>query len=444
MSERRERPRLSVIGPSSPAPAPSSTRPEAAASAAFFALDRISIAWSLLRGAERLNALGGDVDLLVDPIDVSRAGRLLASLGFAPIRAWGRGTHRFFVAYDLPGDRWLKLDIVSELAFGRYLEMRFDATEECLRRRRFRRLVFALSPDDEFWALVLHCALDRGEFRPGDGQRLLELLRTVRTDGPIASRLSELLPPAVGPQRAVELVRSEAWDELLRLVRHWRSIWLRRRWYDTLPRMAVNVVLRRLMKLHVALSRRGITVVLLGPDGVGKSTLAAGLENAFILRTQTLYGGLYGRHESRVPGLALAMRVLRLRLAAARAAWHRVRGRLVILDRSAHDALLPRPEPLSRRARLRRRLLASAAPRPDLVLLLDAPGATAFARKQEHTAAFLEQRRAGYLALAAALPNCVVLDATRNPDEVRRAAISSIWRRFAEVRAGQPRRRRAA
>jgi thymidylate kinase len=69
-------------------------------------------------------------------------------------------------------------------------------------------------------------------------------------------------------------------------------------------------------------------------------------------------------------------------------------------------------------------------PHPDLVVLLDAPGAVMFARKGEHSAEVLEGRRQGYLALAARFPHSVVLDASRPADQVRTAALTAIWRRY--------------
>ena len=57
-------------------------------------------------------------------------------------------------------------------------------------------------------------------------------------------------------------------------------------------------------------------------------------------------------------------------------------------------------------------------PKPDLVVLLDAPGEVLFARKGEGTPEWLEQRRAEYLELVRSMPRYAVVDATKPVDEV--------------------------
>ena len=96
-----------------------------------------------------------------------------------------------------------------------------------------------------------------------------------------------------------------------------------------------------------------------------------------------------------------------------------------------------RAGPAASRRRLRQWLLERACPAPDLVLLLDAPGETLFARKKEHSPARLEEQRQGFLALRDRLPNLVVLDASRDPDDVRRQALAAIWKRQAARLAGK-------
>jgi hypothetical protein len=64
-------------------------------------------------------------------------------------------------------------------------------------------------------------------------------------------------------------------------------------------------------------------------------------------------------------------------------------------------------------------------------MILDAPAALLFARKGEHDVAILDAQRNGYLALAARLHGAEVLDATRDPEAVRRDAVARTWRRLA-------------
>jgi thymidylate kinase len=104
----------------------------------------------------------------------------------------------------------------------------------------------------------------------------------------------------------------------------------------------------------------------------------------------------------------------------------------VVLDRSPLDLLLPGARDDSLGGRITARVLATLAPEADLVVVLDAPGDVMFARKGEHSAEVLEERRQGYLALAGGLPASLVVDATLPPAEVARRVLARIWDRVAD------------
>src|SRR4029077_12808129 len=72
-----------------------------------------------------------------------------------------------------------------------------------------------------------------------------------------------------------------------------------------------------------ALPLPGMTVAILGPDGAGKSTLAAALGASFILPSRTFYAGMYpaGRRRIRQPGLTTAAILVRLWRLALAATW---------------------------------------------------------------------------------------------------------------------------
>jgi hypothetical protein len=125
----------------------------------------------------------------------------LTPLGFTPLRAWGRGPHRFFVAYDEASGRRIKLDVVTELAYGRYQELRTDAAAGCLARRRYVGNLALLSPRDAFWALVLHCMLDRGAFSAPHRERLLELAGDADCGGELGRVAEAAFPEPWGRRR---------------------------------------------------------------------------------------------------------------------------------------------------------------------------------------------------------------------------------------------------
>jgi len=178
---------------------------------------------------------------------------------------------------------------------------------------------------------------------------------------------------------------------------------------------------------------RGMTVALLGPDGVGKSTLLAGLAAAYPVPVRQIYMGMW--QGAGQPGYtrldavrAILVRPFRVWWRVACGAVHVTRGRVVVFDRYTYDALLPVTGswPLLKRPYFW--ILAHLAPRPDLVLVLDLPGEVAFARKGESTPERLEAVRQGFLALVPRL-GAEVVDAAASPEQVRADVVARIWRR---------------
>jgi thymidylate kinase len=207
-------------------------------------------------------------------------------------------------------------------------------------------------------------------------------------------------------------------------------------------------------------ARRGFTVALVGADGAGKTTVGRRLAAELPLPVSYLYMGDNAEAaEHLLPTTRLARRLRRargthlngggppgsqapapasrrrrvksaLRLANQLAeewyrqglAWRRVRsGEVVLFDRHyfadyyAHDVTAGGPS-LGRR--LHGLLLNRLYPRPDLVVLLDAPPEVLYARKAEGTPELLARRRAEYFEVAKATRSFVAVDASRPLDEV--------------------------
>jgi thymidylate kinase len=112
--------------------------------------------------------------------------------------------------------------------------------------------------------------------------------------------------------------------------------------------------------------------------------------------------------------------------------YHIARGRLLLFDRYIYDGQLDASRKRSLKTRARRWLLSAAAPTPDLVVFLDAPGELLYARKGEHSPDILEQQRQHYLGLREHIPQMVVVDATRDAEQVRRTVTTLIWRSYAQ------------
>jgi thymidylate kinase len=411
----------------------------------FAALDRAGIRWCLLRGAEGPAVQAGDVDVLVAPDDAARLPGAIAPLGFARLPAWGYGSHRFFLGYDAATDCWLKLDVVTELAFGPWFSLPSDAAPLCLSRRRRRDSAMVLDGGDAFWCLLLHRLLDKGSV----GRAAAPLARLARAPGceesPLAHEVERIAPGSCTPL-LLDAARRAAWSELEAAGPALAAAWRRRHRVASLGRRAIGRLARSAGRF--LRSRRGMTVALVGPDGAGKSSSAAALARSFPLAVRTIYmsPAMTPRRGRSPRGARLALRIGAQLSRWCRAQALRLRGRLVLFDRYAYDALLPARWPLGPRGRLRRWLLGHTCPAPQLIVVLDAPGELLHARVGEHDPAVLEAERRAYVRLARDRARAIVVDATREPDRVHRDVTAAIWAayqsRWAYERFSLSRRRR--
>lgn len=412
--------------------------------ATFQRLEEAEIQYCLLRDADQLERLDEltEVDLLVAGHQFQRLQQLLTQSGFVALPSWGHAPHHFFVIYHAGSDRWLKLDIVTEIAFGHpYHTLYTTLAGDCLARRQWQKGVFILSAECEVATLLLHCLLDKGRFDPHRAQRLQMLQREVKEKAYLTELLQLWGKPDLRWATIARMIEREEWDDLLALrgaiKRHLTQ--MQPVAYQT--RQLSQRLLRKGSKLVKARNPQSISVAILAPDGAGKSTVVEGIQKSFYFPVYTTYMGLYQKGNKRGLASLLAKAGFggRLLLQWQRYLTARVQQaqrKLVIFDRYSYDALLPSAKPLSRAQQWRRWLLGHSCPSPDLVIFLDAPGAVLYARKGEHSAAALEEQRQAYLALQSQLPQMVVIDATQPPDLVRRRVITQIWRTYLRRQLG--------
>lgn len=225
------------------------------------------------------------------------------------------------------------------------------------------------------------------------------------------------------------------------------------------------------------------TVALIGPDGAGKTTIGRRLEREMPQAIKYLYMGVNVEASNlALPTTRLLQAVKRLMgsqpdmggppdparkkprpkgvlrrvLAGLKGfvrlmnrlgeewfrqvvAWYYVRrGYIVLFDRHffsdyyAHDIQgSDRGRPLT--SRIHGFILDRLYPKPDLLILLDAPAELLFARKREGTLALLEGRRQEYLQLEDRIEHFAIVDASQDEDEVARE-VTALIERFRETR----------
>ena len=427
----------------------------------FRALDLAEVEYCLLRGRDELFVGTGylEIDLLVKASHLPLLAQIVSRLGFVELPSWGHAPHYFFVAFDKERGDWIKLDIVTDLRYGKPIRrFRVDLAEKCLRERQ-RRHLFTLSPENEFITLFLHGLLDKGHFKKAHQLRLAELWR--RADGSckdnVALLVNENLAPVFDWEYIARAIDGQNWRLL-----HEKSSDLSRLFFLREPLMSTwrNLsarCLRSFRPLFFALCRRGCSVALLAPDGAGKSTLAAALINDRILKGRRIYmgtnveasttgllttrwlhyklksfngrGGNTNPYYAATKGLNFVNKLFERWLLALTAQYHLLRGRCVIFDRFIYDSWVNK-KPKTLWKRIRRLLFEGALPTPDLVVLLDAPGELLFKRKGEHSPEWLEEQRRGYHALLDRLPQMRIVNAANSSEVVRHEVISLIWRHY--------------
>jgi hypothetical protein len=205
------------------------------------AFDEAGVRWCLLRGADALADLEHDVDLLVHPEDLAVVRRVLPRAGgFAEVRAWGRGPHRFFVAGRA------KLDVVDEVAFGRHQELPTRAGEAVLARRVRDGGLARPAQDDAFWLLLLHVLLDRSHLRPRRAGELRSLAPAARAGGaPLAALVDAAAPPGWTARRIADAAEQGRFEELLALAPRLRAGWPDAPRVATAARAGLRGALRR-------------------------------------------------------------------------------------------------------------------------------------------------------------------------------------------------------
>ena len=381
-----------------------------------------------------------DIDVLVDPGHLREAEQALLEAAWkSGFRLHNRVEFATLALYlsSRQSNAQAHFDLFTTLKWRGF---EFVACEEFLKRKVGRDLFFIPHPADETATKLLASLIYTGKVKEQYKSAIVAGLQAE----PAAT--TDLLTPTYGRGSAQFLVAAGAqanWDNIeaatgaLRRALILRQ--LTRRPWRTIKALLVDA--RRLARR--CLQPPGVTVVLCGADGSGKSTAARAVMDGlsvtfpaqkvrqfhwkpplFSARRQAARSPTTDPHSrpARNPVVSLCYfgfhwlefflgSHLRLRPIT-------FRGGLVLIDRFYYDFFVDQQRYRLRVPQTVVRLGHVFLKKPDLVVLLDAPAEVLQQRKQEVPLAETERQRTAYLALVRGLGNGRVVDATQPPEKV--------------------------
>jgi hypothetical protein len=408
------------------------------------------ISYALLHGYER-SIVDSDLDVVVSREHIAAVDLLIRS------NAIGRLLQ--VIPYDIPWCRYYVVATGDADRPYRQLDVSSDPWGLSMLGRSLAAALESASGGRPTRAaetfLLLAKRAHKGLRRPGDANVLVDAFAA---DPAGASRLLGAELGDAGIDAASDLADGTASPRMLQEVS--RAI-------DRRRRTPTRLMLRALFSVG-RIARRiarptGLVVVIAGPDGVGKSTLADDLPAAAdglfwsstrlhlapqllpppgrLLRRLPADATLpHGRTPSRRFPSFLRLAYLWLDTLVAwgpKVALVKRRSSLVLIERGWRDLEI---DPRRYRIDLPQRLVATfahAQPHPDLVLVLDVPAEIAVRRKPELPAAEVKRQLQQWRARADADPTRhVVIDATRDRQAVVAEALAAIEARLAERQRG--------
>lgn len=410
-------------------------------------------AYCILSGYDRLpDEFDTDIDFMVGHEDFERMPRIIADV------ARQTGTRLFqSIDHELTGRAYflgsinntaddpsltiVQPDCASDYRhFGRL----WLTANEVLRARRWHPSGFFVPSAAHEFAYYLIKRLNKRDFNRDHGYKLHRLYVEDRIEcGRMIARFCK------GPEGSalVRMASANDWSQMRESLPAFRQALMRTRTETAqakladLPRRAVHFV-RRVMQ------PTGCWIAFMGPDGCGKSTVLSAVTREFapafrevryyhmrprvIGRKPTNQGPVTDPHGQPPRGKAASIAKVIDLLGdyllgyVARIRPSVMRTTLVLFDRCFYDLLVD-----SRRIRYGGppwllKTAASLAPRPELIILLDAPPEVLWSRKQEVPFEEVARQRSEYLNLARGLRSTIVVNAAQPAPEVIHDALAAI------------------
>ena len=421
----------------------------------FSAFDELKCPYCVLHGySSFVDIVGNDIDILVqknqtiDAIDEAvRLGAELANLSilrrsryFYTLITCDQNTHPLIFSLDflksasLPG-----FDYCNE--------------QELLANRHKQDGIWTPNPGQAYACYFIRCLI-KANLNQRKKDQITVLYREVHKDG-----LNSLLNTGVPRKIATtmdRIVQTQNWDDMeMHLARF--SEQLKRCFEDKrIENKLRNTLDDWINRMDRLVHPGGLSVVMLGQDGAGKSTTIDTLENSDELPFDRIivWGFAPAMHRlvkkgpirtdtphalpprstmaSLVKGVYWLLHAL---LGHIKLRVEKSRNTLVLYDRHFIDVAV---DPIRYRyggPMWMLQLVAKLTPTPDLILLLDAPPDVLHERKPELELPERHRQSKKYLELVSGLPNSVIIDASKNQHFVLQAVQKAILRRLGECKS---------
>jgi len=431
-----------------PAPGKLANRPilEDCLSRIFAALDAAGIPYVLQDGDECLDRMPqADLDILIGANCTARQLTDIINGALGPQR--GRIVRRNLLFFDLEifarsHSVFVKLDFVTEIRVGVF---EYATATRILGRRVQRNGFWVPSVEDEFRLYLLRNIL-KGRMDEKTIARLSQMVEAAPATCMRAVTHMDYLPIATR-MKICSAVGNGDWSEI-KFSAAEITARMRKSIATTHPLGIASAYLDHWRnRLHRLADPGGLSVVVLGPDGAGKSSLIDELEREGslpfdLVQTRGFASPIHRLVDKKpkktdtphaFPPRGPILSLAKVAYWSLHALWSRSSLRrakaangLILYDRHFFDILV---DPVRYRYAGPRWLLHAVktlTPDPDVILLLDAPAEVLHKRKPELEMQERYRQRNAYLELVETLPQSVVLDATMRADAVLECARETV------------------